>query len=186
MTMFLSGLRCWTLIGCKYWGGMVRSAWILTTEPFLLILFHIILRNRRQSVKHRHIELIAAFCLLAWGFGLLFSLLRLIFLSFYFSSLTVFSRVAFRQDPTELRNVGLQLADIHFTLTRVTNRHCMMIGRCSATGSGCVIYKCGRCVVIATHEDAVQPGACYNAVERLGDFLAEKGYWCVCQWTIVS
>ena len=69
---------------------MVRSAWILTTEPFLLIIFHIILRNRRQSVKHRDIELIAVLCLLAWGFGLLFSLLRLIFLSFYFSSLTVF------------------------------------------------------------------------------------------------
>ena len=72
--------------------------------------------------------------------------------------------------------MGLQLAGINFTLTRLTNRYHMMIGRCSATGSGCVIYKCGRCIIIATHEDSVQPGACYSAIERLGDFLTEKGY----------
>ncbi|KAK7482274.1 hypothetical protein BaRGS_00026517 [Batillaria attramentaria] len=80
------------------------------------------------------------------------------------------------QDPTELRTDGLEVGDVHFTLTRLSNRDCMMVARCSATGAGCVIYRCARCVIIATHEDALQPGMCYNAVERLGDFLLEKGY----------
>ena len=75
-----------------------------------------------------------------------------------------------------MRCLGIHVADLEFTLTRLTNRSCMMVGRCSATGSGCVIYKCGRCVVIATHEDAVQPGACFTAVERLGDAITDKGY----------
>ncbi|KAK7100949.1 hypothetical protein V1264_023810 [Littorina saxatilis] len=80
------------------------------------------------------------------------------------------------QDAAELRCVGLQLADVSFTLTRLANRNCMMIGRCAATGSGCIIYKCRRCVVIATHEDAVQPGACFSGMEKLGDFLVDRGY----------
>ncbi|KAL8586111.1 hypothetical protein ACOMHN_065074 [Nucella lapillus] len=80
------------------------------------------------------------------------------------------------QDDRELRCVGLQVAQITFTLTRLANRHCLMVGRCSATGSGCIIYRCNRCVVIAIHEESVLPGACFSAVERLGDFLVEKGY----------
>ncbi|XP_076462112.1 uncharacterized protein LOC143294621 [Babylonia areolata] len=80
------------------------------------------------------------------------------------------------EDDRDLRCLGLQVADMTFTLTRLANRHSVMIGRCSATGSGCVIYRCARCVVIATHEDTVTPGTCFSAVERLGDFLVERGY----------
>lgn len=79
-------------------------------------------------------------------------------------------------DPTALRTQGLEVGEVHFTFTRLSNRDCMMVARCAASGSGCVIYRCARCVIIATHEDSLQPGTCYNAVERLGDFLVEKGY----------
>ncbi|PVD23007.1 hypothetical protein C0Q70_16268 [Pomacea canaliculata] len=80
------------------------------------------------------------------------------------------------QDDSGLRQRGLRVGGSHYTMTRLSNRGSIMVARDAASGHGCVICCCSRCVIVAAYEDSSQLGACYSAVERLGDFLLDKGF----------
>ncbi|XP_005110024.1 profilin-2 [Aplysia californica] len=79
-------------------------------------------------------------------------------------------------DDLQLRVQGIHFWGQEFVLTRMSWNHVMMVGRSSASGRGCVVYLCRTCVVIATHEEGPQTSLCYSAVEKLGDFLVDKGF----------
>lgn len=36
-------------------------------------------------------------------------------------------------------------------------------------------YRCNTCIIVAHHNDKVQPGNCLATVAKLGDFLKEQG-----------
>ncbi|XP_046557033.1 profilin-1-like [Haliotis rubra] len=80
----------------------------------------------------------------------------------------------FEDGGAKLRETGLCVGYTQYTLTRVNTT--MMVGRCAATGSGCVIYRCGSCFVIGVYEDSACAGGCFNIITRMGDFLRYDGY----------
>ena len=51
----------------------------------------------------------------------------------------------------------------------------IVVGRDATTGHGCVVYKCRRCLVAVIYDDTNHPGACYNTVLQVGDFLVDNG-----------
>ena len=79
------------------------------------------------------------------------------------------------EDSTRLRKEGIFLQHDHFTLTRVTDGR-IMVGRDETTGFGCVIYRCGTCLLVTCYEEGNHPGGCYSLVTKLGDFLVENGF----------
>ena len=42
-------------------------------------------------------------------------------------------------------------------------------------GDGVCFFKLNTCVIVAQHNDKVQPGECRMAVQRLADYLKENG-----------
>ena len=40
---------------------------------------------------------------------------------------------------------------------------------------GVYFYRCNTCIIVAHHDDKVQPGNCLATVAKLGDFLKESG-----------
>eukprot|EP00320_Phaeocystis_rex_P021908 CAMPEP_0119057438 /NCGR_PEP_ID=MMETSP1178-20130426/1891_1 /TAXON_ID=33656 /ORGANISM="unid sp, Strain CCMP2000" /LENGTH=127 /DNA_ID=CAMNT_0007038267 /DNA_START=33 /DNA_END=416 /DNA_ORIENTATION=- len=40
---------------------------------------------------------------------------------------------------------------------------------------GVFLYRCNTCIIVAYHNDKVQPGNCLATVSKLGDFLKESG-----------
>ncbi|XP_070195597.1 uncharacterized protein [Littorina saxatilis] len=78
-------------------------------------------------------------------------------------------------DSTALRKDGIFLQHDEYTLTRITDGR-IMVGRDARSGSGCVIFKCNTCLIVACYEDGNLPGGCYAIVTRMGDFLVENGF----------
>lgn len=76
-------------------------------------------------------------------------------------------------DPTILWVDGVRVAGKVYTCTRSETG--LIVGRESAEGTGCVIYRCNKCVVIAVHEEGAHPGGCYNLITKLGEYLKEQG-----------
>jgi len=40
---------------------------------------------------------------------------------------------------------------------------------------GVYFYRCNTCIIVAYHNDKIQPGACSAGTAKLGDFLKEQG-----------
>ena len=39
---------------------------------------------------------------------------------------------------------------------------------------GVAFYRCNTCILVAYHNDKIQPGQCSSALAKLGDFLKEQ------------
>ena len=76
-------------------------------------------------------------------------------------------------DPAKLVTDGIHLNGSTYTRTRSDGG--VIVGRESATGSGCIVYKCNKCVIIAVHEEGAHPGGCHNLIMKLGDYLKDQG-----------
>lgn len=76
-------------------------------------------------------------------------------------------------DPTRLFKEGVRVSGRCYTCTRAESG--LVMGRESAEGTGCMVFKCHKCLVIATHEEGAHPGGCYNVVTKLGEYLKEQG-----------
>ena len=40
---------------------------------------------------------------------------------------------------------------------------------------GVYFFRCNTCIIVAHHDDKIQPGNCLATVAKLGDFLKEQG-----------
>lgn len=78
-------------------------------------------------------------------------------------------------DDSDVRLNGFRLQGRQFIMTRLSPNRVMMCGRDSICGTGCVIYPCHTCVIIATHPPQ-HISTCYSAIETLGDFLTRNGF----------
>ena len=76
-------------------------------------------------------------------------------------------------DPAKLWTDGIKLNGREYTCTRSESG--LLVGRESTEGSGCIIYRCNKCVVIGVHEEGAHPGGCYNLIVKLGDYLKDVG-----------
>ena len=76
-------------------------------------------------------------------------------------------------DPSKLWKEGIHLNGRTYTCTRSESG--LIIGRESGEGTGCMVYRCNKCVVIAVHEEGAHPGGCYNVIMKLGDYLKDQG-----------
>ena len=76
-------------------------------------------------------------------------------------------------DPSRLWKDGVYLGGRKYTCTR--SESSLIVGRESAEGNGCVIFRCCKCLVIGTHEGEAHPGGCYSVVTKLGEYLKEHG-----------
>ncbi|XP_052774314.1 profilin-1A-like [Mya arenaria] len=76
-------------------------------------------------------------------------------------------------DPSKLWKDGVRVGGRTFTCTRAESG--LIVGRESTEGTGCVVFRCNKCLVIATHEEGAHPGGCYNVVTKLGEYLKEQG-----------
>jgi profilin len=76
-------------------------------------------------------------------------------------------------DPTKLWVQGVKVGGKIYTCTRSESG--LIVGRESAECTGCVIYRCNKCVVIAVHEEGAHPGGCFNLITKLGEYLKEQG-----------
>ncbi|GFO40741.1 profilin [Plakobranchus ocellatus] len=78
-------------------------------------------------------------------------------------------------DELPLRIQGIQINDVTFTFTRLGLNRRLMVGRCTASGAGCVLYLCQTCILVATCEPQ-QSSLCFTTIEKLGDFLITKNF----------
>lgn len=76
-------------------------------------------------------------------------------------------------DPTKLWRDGVRVGGCRYSCTRAESG--LIVGRESKEGTGCVIFRCRKCLVIAVHGEGAHPGGCYNVVTKLGDYLKEQG-----------
>jgi len=76
-------------------------------------------------------------------------------------------------DPSSVWKDGVKVAGSRFSCTRAESA--LIIGRESKEGTGCVVYRCKKCIIIAVHGEGAHPGGCYNLVTKLGEYLNEQG-----------
>lgn len=76
-------------------------------------------------------------------------------------------------DPSKLWTKGVCVCGKMYTCTRTDCS--VVVGRDSADGSGCVIYKCNKCLLVAVHEEGAHPGGCHNLMMKLGEYLKDQG-----------
>ncbi|XP_033738091.1 profilin-2-like isoform X1 [Pecten maximus] len=77
-------------------------------------------------------------------------------------------------DSSAIRALGISLSNKRYTCTRQDST--VMVGRDSATGFGCVIYRCKLCLIIGVYEESGHPGGCYSMLVKVGDYLKDQGY----------
>ena len=75
-------------------------------------------------------------------------------------------------DASGLAATGLVIAGVKYMFVRGDTND-FVIGKKGQ--EGVVVYKCNTCLLVAYHDDKIQPGACMNAVGKLADFLKESG-----------
>ena len=75
-------------------------------------------------------------------------------------------------DAAGLAATGLVIAGVKYMFVRGETND-FVIGKKGQ--EGVVVYKCNTCLLVAYHDDKIQPGACMNAVGKLADFLKESG-----------
>ena len=75
-------------------------------------------------------------------------------------------------DAGGLAATGLVIAGIKYMFVRGETGDFV----CGKKGNeGVVVYKCNTCLLVAYHDDKIQPGACMATVGKLADFLKESG-----------
>ena len=77
-------------------------------------------------------------------------------------------------DEEKLRQNGVHIAQIKYIVTYADSK--LIVGEDASSGAGCVLFKCHTCVIIATHSKTIAAAQCQNVVERVGEFLRNKGY----------
>ncbi|XP_041359665.1 profilin-like [Gigantopelta aegis] len=80
----------------------------------------------------------------------------------------------FQDGGERLRQNGLYIAHTKYSVTHSDSR--VIVGQEDSTGTGCVLFKCQTCVIIATHSKTIAAAQCQSVVERVGEFLRNKGY----------
>lgn len=76
------------------------------------------------------------------------------------------------KSPDQVTEHGLYLGGEKFLILRTTGRS--IYAKQGRGGAICV--KTTKTVLVALYDDSIQPGACANVVEKLGDYLAAAGY----------
>lgn len=76
-------------------------------------------------------------------------------------------------DPSKLWKDGVRVGGSVFTCTRAESG--LIVGRESKEGTGCFVFRCKKCLLIAIHGEGAHPGGCYNLVTKLGDYLRDQG-----------
>ena len=75
-------------------------------------------------------------------------------------------------DASGLAATGLVIAGVKYMFVRGETGE-MVVGK--KGNEGVVVYKCNTCLVVAYHNDKIQPGSCMSTVGKLADFLKENG-----------
>ena len=75
-------------------------------------------------------------------------------------------------DASGLAATGLVIAGVKYMFVRGETGE-YVVGK--KGNEGVVVYKCNTCLVVAYHNDKIQPGACNMTVGKLVDFLKENG-----------
>ena len=75
-------------------------------------------------------------------------------------------------DANGLAATGLVIAGVKYMFVRGETGE-FVIGK--KGNEGVVVYKCNTCLLVAYHDDKIQPGACNITVGKLADFLKENG-----------
>ena len=74
--------------------------------------------------------------------------------------------------PAGLAATGATVAGVKYMFVRGEENEVI---QCKKGAEGVYFYRCNTCIIVAHHDDKVQPGNCLATVAKLGDFLKESG-----------
>mmetsp|Transcript_223 Transcript_223/g.575 ORF Transcript_223/g.575 Transcript_223/m.575 type:complete len:770 (-) Transcript_223:592-2901(-) len=74
--------------------------------------------------------------------------------------------------PTALAATGVTIAGVGYMFVRGEENADIYVKK---GHEGVYFWRCNTCILVAYHNDRVQPGQCAHTVAKLGDFLKESG-----------
>merc|ERR1711988_1860411 len=74
--------------------------------------------------------------------------------------------------PSGLAATGATIAGVKYMFVRGEENAEIYVKK---GAEGVVFYRCNTCILVAYHNDKIQPGQCSMTVAKLGDFLKESG-----------
>ncbi|XP_055339734.1 profilin-2-like [Paramacrobiotus metropolitanus] len=75
-------------------------------------------------------------------------------------------------DPTPFQAEGLRIGGERYVFLNADG----VVMRAKKGAAGAIIVKTTQAIILATYNEAIQPGQCSNVVEKLGDYLKSVGY----------
>ncbi|KAL1507140.1 hypothetical protein AB1Y20_007993 [Prymnesium parvum] len=75
-------------------------------------------------------------------------------------------------EPAGLAATGATIAGVKYMFVNGEANSEIYVKKGAA---GVCFYRCNTCILVAYHDDKIQPGACKATVAKLGDFLKEQG-----------
>merc|ERR1719432_316596 len=77
-----------------------------------------------------------------------------------------------QSDCTTLAGTGATIAGVKYMFVRGAKGDSEVYVKKGNTGV--VFQKCNTCIVVAHHDDKIQPGACATATGKLADWMREN------------
>lgn len=75
-------------------------------------------------------------------------------------------------EPTGLAATGVTIAGVKYMFVRGSSNEEIYAKK---GNDGVFFFRCNTCIIVAHHNDKLQPGVCSAGVAKLGDFLKESG-----------
>jgi len=74
--------------------------------------------------------------------------------------------------PSGLAATGATIAGVKYMFVRGEENAEIYVKK---GNTGVYFYRCNTCIIVAFHDDKIQPGTCSACTAKLGDFLKEQG-----------
>lgn len=74
--------------------------------------------------------------------------------------------------PSGLAATGATIAGVKYMFVRGEENAEIYVKK---GNTGVAFYRCNTCIIVAYHDDKIQPGQCSATLAKLGDFLKEQG-----------
>ena len=74
--------------------------------------------------------------------------------------------------PAGLAATGATVAGVKYMFVRGEENEVIQTKK---GAEGVYFFRCNTCIIVAHHDDKIQPGNCLATVAKLGDFLKEQG-----------
>ena len=74
-------------------------------------------------------------------------------------------------DPNKLAGTGAVIAGVKYMYVRGEENSEIYVKK---GNTGVCFYRCNTCIIVAYHDDKIQPGSCSSATAKLAEFLKEN------------